>query len=193
MWKRCLGGLLVFFCAPVLAQSTAFKLIDGSLDATSRAVRAYVAGDLLKQISVFADLVPTPRPADISWAEAERAAIDRLASSEPMTALSRHEQTVQSPDFQNVRLYRTLKEARSSLECVLEPHVPLRREMACWATAALPLGDSLTYSQAIKALRKSNRLPDHSSLVEAEHAYPHIARGIQQYVVLPYLRNEIKQ
>lgn len=182
---------LAIFCAPLHAQTfTSGALIDGKFDAASRAVRSQIARDLLTRVNAFADLVPTPKPTDVAWVDAENAALSKISDS--TASFNRTTQFYESVEFQNVKLYNVLQSVRSALACVLDTNVPVRREIYCWASASLLLSNQTTYSDGIRVLRQSNKLPDTPVTSTAQLLFSGLGRGIQEYVVLPYLRGDIK-
>lgn len=183
--------LLALTWAQVSAQSNASgSLIDGRFDASSRTARLLIGRDLLKQVGNFADVLPSPKPADVHWVETEQAAIEQISDSG--VRFKRFSQLYDAPEFHHVKLHNALQSVKSALQCVLEPSVPLRREMLCWATAGFVLGDSNTYSDGIKVLRRANRLPDNPAVGVAELLFYGFAQGIQKHLVIGYLRNDFK-
>lgn len=190
--------LLAAFClfSHVAGAADAGNLIDGKFESNSKKDRTAIARDLLAEVSGFADLLPLPRPSDTSWVETERAAIDRLGNS--AAASSRLLQFYESPEFQNVKLANTLDQIKSAIECILNQGIPLRREVYCWATASFFLGDKSTFADGIAILRRAKRLPKDARLKGkigdldgVAVSFEFFSRGIQQYIVLPYLKAEI--
>lgn len=183
---------LAILCAPLFAQTpTPGALIDGKFDAASRAARSHVARDLLTAVNSFADFVPTPKPSDVAWVDAENAALSKI--SDRTASFNRMAQFYESAEFQNVQLYNVLQSVKSSLACVLDPNVAaVRREVYCWASASLLLSNKSIYSEGIRVLRQSNKLPDNPATSTADVLFSGLGRGIQQYIVLPYLRGDIK-
>ena len=180
-------------CAQVASAANADDLINGSFDASSKKARIDVARNLLDKVNRLADLVPTPRPSDLSWVEEEHAAIDRLGNSEASRA--RLEQFYETPEFQHVKLYNLLLNVKNAIACVLESNVQLRREISCWATASFLLGDRNTLTYGMTILQRAKRLPEDTlqkEKVGSLDLFQYYSRGIQEYLVLPYLRGEIK-
>ncbi len=172
-------------------------LISGSFNAKARDVRARMARDLLSDVSRFADLVQTPRPSDVTWVDEEEASIRRLGNAE--ASMARRVQFYDSPEFQHVKVHKHLQEIKNSFRCIVEPATGLQREMFCWAAVAFLLGDKYVFGDGVKILHRTKRLPDDTvrrtgvgTLDGIGLRYEMYSRGIQEHLVLPYLRGDFK-
>jgi hypothetical protein len=198
LFFRLTGQSIALTLCVVLAVQAASvdDLISGSFNAKAWDERSRLARDVLADVDKLADLVQTPRPWAVAWVEEERAAILRLGSQ---AAKVRSFQLLSSPEYHHVKLYNHLQEIKKAFRCVIDPATGLQREMYCWAAAALLLGDRLVFEEGVKALQRDKRLPDdtRSSKVGAGSLdiglrYEMYSRGIQEYLVLPYLSDDFK-
>ena len=165
----------------------------GGFNAKARDVRTELARNALTELNLFADLLPTPRPSDVVWAEEEQAAIRQLTDGNAI--LSRHEQLYASPEFQHVRVYNFLKAIQDAFRCVIDPTTGLQREMVCWASAALLLGDHFVFGDGVGILARSKRLPDKTRWGDYDSVaffFNTYSRGIHEYLILPYLKGDLK-
>jgi hypothetical protein len=168
--------------------------------ADTRADRISSARAMLTHVEYVSSTLPTMRPSEKEWLAKERAAIGNLKD----TAVSneRMKQLVMSVEFQHSDLDYMLTNVREALDCVIQAGVTTRREAFCWAVVAYHLNyPDLTY--AIGNLRKAGRMSrvnlsamgggkpvdDDDSLALL---YRMGARNIQESVVLPYLRGDLK-
>ncbi len=168
--------------------------------ADNRADRISSARAMLAHVEYVSSTLPTMRPSDKEWLTRERAAIGSLKD----TAVSneRMMQLVMSVEYLHSELDYALTNVRDALDCVTQAGVAPRREVFCWAVAAYHLGyPDLTY--AIGKLRSAGRMSrvnlsgmgggkpidDDDSLALVYRAG---ARHIQESVVLPYLRGDLK-
>ena len=193
---RLTGQSLALTLSVVLAAQAASvdDLISGSFNAKAWDERSRIARDVLADVDKLAELVQTPRPWAVAWVEEERAAILRLGGE---AAKVRSFQLLSSPEYHHVKLYNNLQEIKKAFRCVIDPATGLQREMYCWAAAALLLGDRLVFEEGVKALQRDKRLPDdtRSTKVGAGSLaiwlrYEMYSRGIQEYLVLPYLSDD---
>ena len=160
--------------------------------AETRAERISSARAMLTHVEYVSSTLPTMRPSEKEWLAKERAAIGNLKD----TAV------VMSVEFQHSDLDYMLTNVREALDCVIQAGVTTRREAFCWAVVAYHLNyPDLTY--AIGNLRKAGRMSrvnlsamgggkpvdDDDSLALL---YRMGARNIQESVVLPYLRGDLK-
>ena len=191
--------VLIFSLALVVHADEAkglFKLMSGSFNAKARDVRTQLARDALTELNRFSDLLQIPRPSDVAWVETEQAAIRQLTDAEAAT--SRRIQLYQSPEFQHVKVHNYLQEIQSSFRCVMEPDPTLQREMFCWASAAFLLGDKSVFKDGVRILHRAKRLPDNTvkgaspGYDSLDFLYEAYSRGIQEYLILPYLRGDLK-
>lgn len=193
-----------FFSAALLtcgagtgAAADSYGLIAGGFNNKSRTERVEVAKSLLAEVRQLSDLIPTPRPSDLSWVEEERAAIKKLETSDAKNTRSTH--FYNSPEWQHVKLHDHMLRIEDALNCVLEPDVQLRPEVTCWVIAGFLLDDEYVFVDGLNILQRAGRLPKDSAVPTAavrlssiRLSYRMFSRGIQQYVVLPYLRGDLK-
>ena len=174
----------------------ATSLIDGRFDANSRRARVELAREMLVEVNRLAEVVSPPRPYDVAWVAEQHAALSSLDVGNGFS--TRVDLFYRTPAFQHVKLYNVLRELRNAVACVVEPSVALRRELSCWAAAALLLADRSTFVESVSALRQAKRLPeeavrDHVGTAEGlATRYSLYARGINEYLVLPYLRGDLR-
>lgn len=152
---------------------------------------------MLVEVNRLADIVAPPRPYDITWVAEQHAALSSLEGGNGFS--TKVDLFYRTPAFQHVRLYNVLRELKNAVACVAEPNVALRRELSCWAAAALLLADRSTFVDSMNALKQANRLPEHAAhrdnLGTAEGLavrYSLYSRGINEYLVLPYLRGDLR-
>ena len=98
---------------------------SGTFDASSRKERIQLAKEVLADVNKLADVLSSPRPADVTWVDEEQAAIQRLESSKATYA--RRSQFYQSPEFQHVKVYGHLREIKNALNCVIDSTVQIGR------------------------------------------------------------------
>lgn len=174
------------------------ELMNGAFDAKSRDVRTQLAGRVLAEVNHLADLMQTPRPSDVAWVKEEEAEIKQLTNDEAKT--SRGLQLIAAPEFQQVRVHEWLQAVRNSFRCVMDQSVGLKQEIYCWASAGFMLGDKSVFQDGVRVLAKAKRLPENPNAPnDGEKAYDYVfyyfnicSRGIQEYLILPYLKGELK-
>lgn len=182
--------------APTAGATGATSLIDGRFEANSRRARVELAREMLVEVNRLADIVAPPRPYDLTWVAEQHAALARLEPGDGFS--TRVDLFYRTPAFQHVRLYNVLRELKNAVACVAEPNVALRRELSCWAAAALLLADRSTFVDSVNALKQAQRLPERpaqDNLGTAEGLavrYSLYSRGINEYLVLPYLRGDLR-
>lgn len=170
----------------------------GHFDAQSRQARIERGRAIVAEVRRFADLVRSPSPSEEEWVKGEQIAIEKLTDRD--AEFNRTIQLVESPDFQQVKMRNYVVALGDSLGCISDPKVDLKREMLCWAAASYQLSDSVTLDDGVRILLHAKRLPDKTIEELAgtrEHdgmsfKYRMLSRNIQENVVLPYLRGEIK-
>lgn len=192
--------LLVAACSSLQTTSAnatgAASLIDGRFEANSRRARVELAREMLVEVNRLADIVAPPRPYDLTWVAEQHAALSSLEGGNGFT--TKVDLFYRTPAFQHVRLYNVLRELKNAVACVAEPNVALRRELSCWAAAALLLADRNTFVDSMTALKQAKRLPDdavrdHVGTAEGLAVrYSLYSRGINEYLVLPYLRGDLR-
>lgn len=174
------------------------NLVDGKFEATSKKERTEIARDLWEKVQKLAQYLPSPRPQESAWLKQETDAIDRLGQSDG--ALSRRVQLAASPEFQHAKLHTTLTAIRDALSCIAEQSSSRSREMMCWSVASFLLTDRATFNDSISILLKAARLPRDvakQAMLGSEslgfgYFYDLWGRGIQEYVVIPYLKGQAK-
>lgn len=188
---------LLVACSSGAVAADLARLISGAFDANSRKERTQIARDVLADVKLLADLVPIPRPSDLAWVEEERAAIQRLGSSEASTA--RLTQFYESAEFQHVKVHNNLREIQNAFNCIIDSTVQLRREIFCWATAGFLLGEKSVFGDGVRILHRTKRLPEDTvkrgkvgTLDGFALRYEIYSRGIQEYLVLPYLKGDLR-
>jgi hypothetical protein len=153
--------------------------------------RTQYARWILSDLKQFADLLQTPKPADIEWVESEQAAIRRLAHDSALD--SRQLQLYESPEFQHVKVYNYIQDLQGYLRCVVEGTTTLQREMYCWAEASSVLSRRDIFGDGRTILHKAKRLPDNpKGGTYDDWLYTSISGSIQSKIIIPYLRGDLK-
>lgn len=174
------------------------NLISGGFDSQSRDARIDVARDALKHVRVLADFLPTHKITEVKWIEKERAEIAKLNNSKAEN--SRLVKLFGGPEFQHQKLDGLLKTILDALECAANPNVELKGEMLCWSVASFNMTDSVTLTDSIRILRNSGILPANivqqaelSDVNGLGDEYTWLGRGMQEYILIPYLAGKIKK
>lgn len=191
------AGILLLAALPARAID-ASNLVDGKFDATSRKERGEIAKDLRERVHRLAQYLPSLKPQESAWLTQESEAIDRLGQSE--AALSRRVQLATSPEFQHKKLHGALAAIRDALACAGDPSTSRSREMMCWSVGSFLLTDRAMFNDSISILRKAGRLPpdvEKHAILGPEslgfgYFYDLWGRGIQEYIVIPYLKGQAK-
>lgn len=174
------------------------NLIDGHFDTMSKKERAEIARALREKVQKLAQYLPTPRPQESAWLKQESDAIDRLGKSD--AELSRRVKLAESPEFQHAKLHSNLTAIRDALTCAAEQSHSISREIMCWSIASLLLTDRAAFNDAVLILLRAGRLPrdiDKQAMLGSESVgfglfFDMWGRGIQEYVVIPYLKSQAK-
>lgn len=189
--------LLVFGMVSIFAGS-ADRLIEGKFDPSSRKIRREIALDVKKRVVNLLDYVPAPKPNEVAWVVNEKAEIEKIQDAEARS--EREEKLVGSPEFQQARLRSDLQEIADALDGVMKPDISTRAEMLNWCIASHGLTNNEEMNDAINILIQSGRLPsDLASKVKLGGAIGYTGvlgwwgRGIQEYLVIPYLEDKIKK
>lgn len=177
------------------AGASSLGLITGEIDAKSRTARAKAASELLADLERLSSLVQSPRPSESAWVEFEQARIAKIKDSD---ATGRFIQLQNTAEFQQSAVYAHLQEVKNALLCITQSPATLQSEMLCWSVASLLLDESDVFDFGVNVLVKAKRLPEDLHLKLGSAATDGIqfrnrlrARGIQRYIVLPYLRGEV--
>ena len=128
--------------------------------------------------------------------ESEQIAIEKLKGTDAWT--ERIQKFYESPEFQQQKLKSHLNNIINSLQCVTNEKINLKSEILCWAVASHSLSDELTLNFSIMILKRSRRLPEdiakkaglNESLGYGAN-YNWYARGINEYIIIPYLSGRI--
>ncbi|WP_041280593.1 hypothetical protein [Desulfosudis oleivorans] len=199
--KRTLIFLLILYniCTFVTAfAADASSLIAGEFDATSKNERQKIAKDIIGQIEKLSSYLSTPKPSEIKWVNNERVAIDKLKGTDAWT--ERIQKLYESPEFQQQKLKSHLDNIIDSLQCVTNENVNLKSEILCWAVASHHLSDETTLNDSIMILKRSGLLPEDivkkADITESlgyGAKYNWFARGINEYIIIPYLSGRINE
>lgn len=192
------GGILLF-ASPAWAVD-ASDLILGKFDSSSRKQRTAIANDLLKNVQELSQYLPIQKPQEIEWTKQESNAIAKLRKSEIAGANLRSVKLVESPEWQHEKLQSALTEIRDALLCASNQSISISREMMCWSVASFHLSDHNKFNDAVRILLSAGRLPE-DALKKARIAseslgygffYHLYGRGILEYVIIPYLKSQVK-
>jgi hypothetical protein len=159
----------------------------------TRAERIKKAQHITEQIRLLSDVLPIPKPSDDAWVEAERAAIKNDFTNPRFIKL------YESPESQHRLLYDHLRTIHKSLECIINSSGDLRREIYCWSVTSHYLSERSRWLDGIRILHAAGRLPADltsrakvNDLDSFELYHWVLARDIQESIVLPYLRGDLK-
>lgn len=198
--KHSLVTLLLPFLVSVSVTgfaADAGDLILGGFDGASKKERLEIARDILGRVEKLSNYVATPKPSEIAWVHTEQEAIASLKGTDAYD--ERVRQLYQSPEFQNLKLRILLDGIENTLQCVTSDDTNLRKEILCWSRASLDLSNRATLDDAIMILKKHDRLPkdiaDKAELGLGNYSedYDWMARGINEYIVIPYLQGRIME
>ena len=176
----------LFIASPYSNAATAWDLISPQhFDPHSKAERLAIAKDLAFRVARLADLV----------ADQDRGELQKLQQDEAKLAAagaeSRPNAELQlSVAYQHRKLARLLADIHTALDCVANSATD-PSEMLCWARTSLLLSDEESLKLAIGTLRDNRRLPENRNLPPLirgpEVWYDTYARGILQFILIPYL------
>jgi hypothetical protein len=174
----------------------AYTGVTAAQELPARPARLELARTLSTQVRVLSDRLPIPRPSDSAWVDAEQAARKPLDAS---ASASRSLQMYETPEFQHVALYNHLREIHSGLDCVTQQGVQLRREVFCWGVVSYLLGDHIRLNDGVRILHRAGRLPTDITSQAKVGSLDGFAlfwgiqsRQIQESILLPYLRSDLK-
>lgn len=169
------------------------NLILGEFDPFSRKSRKEIAIDLNKKVNDLLYQVPTQNPDDLAWLESEKRELDRIESTQKSVPSNRELAYVESKQFQHRQLRWLLGNISEAVSCILEANVTIKKEMVCWTVASSNLMEKGTLYDSISILRKHGVLPKKAdSTFEEDYWFPVYGEGIIKYIVLPYLRSQLK-
>lgn len=171
--------------------ASAFDLISPqNFDPHSKSERLAIANDLASRVARLADQVAVQDHSEVEKLEADEA---KLAA--PSSASKPQAELQLSVAYQHRKLIRLLTDIRAALECVIGSRTDAA-EMLCWARASLLLSDEEALKLAIGTLRDAHRLPLNKNLPPLirgpEVWYDTYARGILEYILIPYLGDAAK-
>ena len=189
-------GLLILLVANAFAADSA-SLISGEFNAKQKIERTEIAKDIKSQIDLLDSYLPNLKPSEIEWIDQERIAIKKLEGTDAWSA--RLTQFYESPEFQQQKLKNLLGSIKSNIDCIMNEKVNLNTEMLCWTVTSYNLSDRSTFDDSIMTLKKHTKLPNDivkkAGLWEASGygaKFETYARGIIEYIVIPYLAGKIK-
>jgi hypothetical protein len=204
--KRPLAALSAMLALSLLAAAQAqtlptVEVFIGTLKAGARSDRVAAAHAMLKHVEFVSSTLPTMRPSEREWLAQESAAIGDLKDDN--IATERRLQFFSSVEFQHSKIDYITSNVREALRCVIQERVTLRHETYCWSAAAYHMSDpDLTY--AIRKLRKAGRMSKVNLVASGQGPVPvddddslaflygKGARNIQEAIVLPYLRGDLR-
>jgi hypothetical protein len=179
----CLG-----LASPYGNAATAWDLISPQhFDPQSKAERKAIASDLASRVARLADLVATQDRSELQKLEQDEAKLAASGSEGRPNA-----ELQLSVAYQHRKLAKLLDDIHTALDCVMNSDTE-PSEMLCWARASLLLSDEESLKLAIGILRDNRRLPENRNLPPLirgpEVWYDTYARGILEYILIPYLGN----
>ena len=191
------GSLVVLGAAPVFA-GHADQLIDGKFNATSRKARLEIAADLRQRTTDLLSYISIPTPNAVDWVLSEQREIEKIQNTQAQS--ERQEKLYDSPDFQQVKLRAELLEIIHALNEIMKQNISTRVEMAYWCRVSLGLTNNESMNDAIRILIQSGRLPsDLPNKVKLGGAIGYTGvlgwwgRGIQEYLIIPYLEGKLRK
>lgn len=197
--SRIIIGLAILFGTNTFAADSR-SLISGKFNATQKTERTEIAKDIKAKIELLDSYLPNLKPSEIAWIEEEKVAIQKLKGMDAQAA--RLVQLLESPEFQHQNLKDSLRNIKNNLDCIANEKVTLNSEMLCWAVTSHHLSEESTFDDSITVLKKHGRLPKDiakkAGLLEISGyrsysiLYKSYARGIMEYIIIPYLAGNIK-
>jgi hypothetical protein len=178
------------------SHANSLRLISGNFDAKNSVERTKVATEVFADMDRLSSMIQSPRPSESAWVEAEQSQISKIRDVEARN--ERISQLHKTPEFQQMKVHTHLQELRNALQCVAKDPPTLQREMFCWAVASYLLDETDVFSYGLKVLVSAKRLPEDlpkklgvGSIEFVQFQSRWLSRGIQQYIVLPYLRGDL--
>lgn len=198
-WQQ-IGIVLSIVWTGCAAAADASSLQSGDFVWASKKDRMEIARDLKEKALKLSQYLPTQKPQESLWVAREREEIRALGKVDAPASNSRMFQLVASPEYQHIELHETFGRLSDALDCVAGAKSSLSREMFCWSVVSFILTDRTSLNDAISILLRAGRLPDEAkkgaSLGPESLGYSVIygwwGRGIQEYIVIPYLRQQAK-
>jgi hypothetical protein len=176
-------GLLILFGANTFGAELGGRLISGDFDAKQKVELTATAKLIRAKIDLLDSYLPNPKPSEDAWS-------------------TRVRQLADSPEFWQGQLKDLLSVIKNNLDCIVNEKVELSPKMLCWAVAGHDLSDRSTFNDSIMILKKYGRLPkdiDQKAELLPEtsglgygYFYGLYARGITEYILIPYLAGKIK-
>lgn len=192
---------ILFSSLPAQAADSS-DLINGKFNAASHKARGEIARDILTMVRHLYSYVPTPKPTESAWVEQEGNEINKLVTlGETKAADSRRIQYYESPEFQQQTLHNALADLQNALSCAAAPSTPFRKEIMCWSVASFLLTNHDLFNNSIPILLKAGRLSKdaidagasiHNGPLGFGATYEWYGRGIHEYIVIPYLKDQLK-
>lgn len=189
---------LLFFGMVSIFAGSADQLLEGRFDSSSRKIRHEIALDVKQRVVDLLNYVPALKPNEVAWVINEKTEIQKIQDTNARS--EREEKLVSSPEFQQMRLRSDLQEIVNSLDKAMSPKISIRAEILNWCIASHNLTNNEEMNDAIKILIQSGRLPsDLAQKVRLGEAIGYTGllgwwgRGIQEHLVIPYLKGEIKK
>jgi hypothetical protein len=167
--------------------ASAWDLISPQeFDPHSKLQRLAVARDLGLRVARLADLITDQQPDEVARLEQAEAKLGAAATMDDAAAA----ELQLSVAYQHRKLIKLLTDIRTALDCVINSEHDAA-EMLCWAQASRLMADEQPLRLALGTLRNSRRLPQNKDLPPLlrgpEVWYGTYARGILQYILIPYL------
>lgn len=187
-------------------------LRKGEFKANSRNERLEIAKDLLRKVNLLDSYLPKLPPSVKAAIEKERAWLEkRKDTEEDDDYVLVHVDNYRSRKTQGFNLEHLLEATRKSLECITVEKIELKSEMICWAETSLKLSQRRTLNDSTQFLinygllpkdiaEKAELLPEdlaeklHLMVISSGYGdiYDMFGKGILQFILIPYLRGEVK-
>jgi len=177
--------ILIIFCVvflilpPIAISKEPTFLNSSNVNTHSQIDRIKVAGNHLREILKIHNSIPNLKP-------------KKLEKKDPVTALMRLSNLMESPLYTQFEVKTTLAELIKQLECISQqPQPNLKREMACWAKVASLLSQPLQ-AQSYEALKKRGfAIPD-SPFIHDRVPVIYVREILSSFLV-PYLNGELSE
>jgi hypothetical protein len=154
--------------------------------------------DIRSKVMNLIQYVPVPRPSEVYWVNSEKAAIEMVTDPEAKSV--RLVKLSDGPEFQQIRLRADLQKIINFLDAITTRNIPVQKEMLYWCIASHGLTNNEDMNDAIKILIQAGRLPeDIASKVKLGQSIGYtgvlgwFGRGIQEFLVIPFLAGTIKK
>jgi len=139
----------IVFALPFQALADSFRGIANA-DWKQRSDRIAIAQAYQNKIRVLLDSIPTPKPKDVEWVNAESKAITSLKSQSDQRSIALYT----SLEFQHIKVREGFESLANWFKCAGDAK-DLRQEVYCWAGASLQMLDEDVFNYGLVKLKKA--------------------------------------